>query len=175
MSEQTNAITQVETEPQRADLWTLLGEFHDWLETHVPHEYDPAEGLASDREVLAREPTYAAWIARHADAPTGCVLLYDITDDLAEFGRLWVRPGHRGRGIGRRLTRTVVEEARTRGHETIGLTTPPWSDAAHDLYESMGFERTPPYPETRLPDRYHDDAIFMQLDLVDAGRVSRDS
>lgn len=174
MSEQITAITVVETEAQRADLWTLLGEFHGWLETHVPHEYDPADGLASDREALASEPTYAGWIARHGDEPVGCVLLYGLTDDLAEFGRLWVRPSHRGHGIGRILTRTVVDEARSRGHETIGLTTPPWSDAAHDLYESMGFERTPPYPETRLPERYHDDAIFMQLDLPAAADGATD-
>jgi hypothetical protein len=55
-----------------------------------------------------------------------------------------------------------------------GLTTPPWADASHSLYESMGFERTPPYPETRLPEQYHDKAIFMQLSLGDSRRDTTD-
>lgn len=168
MSEQSIAITPVETDAQRSDLWPLLHEFHEWLRTHVPHEYDPKTGLATDRRSLGSQSAFWAWLARLDGEPVGCVLLYGVTDDLAEFGRLWVRPAHRNHGIGRRLTRTVIAEARTRGYETLGLTTPPWSEAAHKLYEAVGFERVSPYPETRLPEKYHEDAIFMTLDLTEA-------
>lgn len=168
MTDSTIAITAIETGADESTLWTLLGEFHEWLRDHVPHEYDPETGLAKDRESLAHESECWAWIARREGVPAGCVLLYGETDTLAEFRRLWVRPAHRGHGIGRRLTRTVIEEARIQGYETLGLTTPPQGEAAHALYESLGFQRTPPYPETRLAEEYHDDAIFMQLDLTDA-------
>lgn len=161
------AITPLETDEDRTAVWALLGEFHEWMRDHVPHEYDSETGRTKDRQSLANEPESWAWIARRGRDPAGCVLLYGETDTLAEFRRLWVRPEHRGHGIGRRLTRTVIDEARTRGYETLGLTTPPQGEAAHALYESLGFKRTPPYPETRLAEEYHDTAIFMQLDLTD--------
>lgn len=167
-------ITPLETEADRTALWTLLGEYHEWLRDHVPHEYDPEAGLTKDRQSLARESESWAWIARRDRDLAGCVLLYGETATLAEFRRLWVRPEHRGHGIGRRLTRTVIDEAQTRGYETLGLTTPPQGKTAHALYESLGFQRTPPYPETRLAEEYHDDAIFMQLDLTDDEEATMD-
>lgn len=160
------AITAVDSEDDR--LRSLLVEFHEWMVDHAGDVYDPETELAEDLRSLEREAESWAWIARFDGTPTGCVLLYGETDDLAEFKRLWVRPAHRGKGIGQALTQTVVDAARAHGYGTLGLTTPPWGEAAHALYESMGFERTPPYPETRLPERYHDDAIFMQFDLTSA-------
>lgn len=165
MTDQSVAITPVDSGSDRRTLGRLLVAFHEWMADHAD-AYDPAAELAEDRRSLERESGSRAWIARDGGAPAGCVLLHGATDDLAELGRLWVAPAHRGSGTGRALVRTVVEEARARGYRTLGLATPPWSEAAHSLYESMGFERTPPYPGTRLPEEHHDDAIFMRLDLA---------
>lgn len=148
----------------RAELRALLGEFHTWMASHEPR-YDPGEEHEFDARTLTTATECVAWLARVAGDPAGCVLLYRGTADLAEFRRLWVRPEHRRAGVGRALLRTVIESARQAGVETLALTTPPWGTAGHELYESMGFERTPPYPETRLDEQFHDEAIFMQLDL----------
>lgn len=161
-------IVPVESEENYSALRELLMEFHEWMAEH-DEAYNPENELGEDFESLERERESWAWIEHSEGAPAGCVLLYGETETLAEFRRLWVRPTHRGTGIGRALTQTVIEKARSRGYETLGLTTPPWADASHDLYESMGFERTPPYPETRLPEKHHDQAIFMQLSLDDSG------
>lgn len=161
------AVTSVDTERPPDEVWTLLGEFHEWLRDTVDEALDPTEGLEADEQSLASEPETWAWVARRGGDPAGCVLLHGLTGDLAEFRRLWVRPRHRGHGIGRRLTRLVIEKAGAEGYETLGLTTPPQGKAAHALYESLGFERTLPYPETRLDEAHHDEAIFMQLDLSD--------
>jgi len=159
------AITPVDAADDQPVLRERLEGFHDWIAERAPDSYVPEEELAEDVRTQEREPESWAWIARFEGAPAGCVLLYGETDDLAEFRRLWVEPDCRGEGVGRALTRTVIEAARARGYGTLGLTTPPWSERAQVLYESLGFERTDPYPETRLPERYHEEAIFMQLDL----------
>lgn len=167
-------IISVDSEEDYPALRKLLIEFHGWMAEHAGDVYDHESELTEDFESLERESESWAWIARRDGTPAGCVLLYGETETLAEFKRLWVRPAHRGTGIGRALTRTVVEKAQSHGYETLGLTTPPWAGASHALYESMGFERTPPYPDTRLPEKFHDEAIFMQRSLGDAGRDIED-
>lgn len=158
------SITTVETPADEAALERLLSDYHDWMAGH-DDRYDPEPELAEDLESLAAEPDSWAWLARRDGAAVGCVLLYGETDEIAEFKRLWVDPAARGEGVARSLLERVIDRARLEGYGTLGLTTPPWSEAAQALYGSLGFERVPPYPETRLPEQYHPEAIFMQLEL----------
>lgn len=160
-------ITLVDLDENWSTLRALLREFHEWMFEHAGDVYDPDAELMEDFESLRDEPESWAWVAHADGTPAGCVLLYGETDDLAEFRRLWVRPASRGTGLGRALTEAVVERARAEGYDVLGLTTPPWAERSHALYESMGFERTAPYPDTRLPEKYHDEAIFMQRALGD--------
>lgn len=63
-------------------------------------------------------------------------------DDPATAGlvRMSVSGAHRGRGIGKRLVRELVDVARTQGYERIGCeTTDSWQDAIA-LYLACGFE-----------------------------------
>lgn len=174
MTGQSTEIAWVESEEDESTLRELLEEFHAWMAGHAGDAYDPDDELAEALGSLAEEPESWAWVARVERDPAGCVLLYGESDELAEFRRLYVRPSHRGEGVGRRLLRTVIDRARAEGYETLGLATPPWSESAHALYESLGFERTPPYPETALAERHHDEAIFMQLDLSESGDGASD-
>lgn len=55
-----------------------------------------------------------------------------------ELFRLYVHPSARGHRLGRRLTQTVLDEARARGRTAIEM----WSDKklvhAHAMYQAMG-------------------------------------
>jgi carbonic anhydrase len=90
----------------------------------------------------------------------GCVALRRFDRERCEAKRLWVRPGCRGRGIGRGLLDWVVAEARAAGYrEIVGDTMPAMSQALA-MYDRYGFERTGPYSETPTPG-----AIFLRLKL----------
>lgn len=172
MSEPATSIVRVDGDTHRSLLEGLLAEYHEWMKTMVSREtgasYDAESSVDADLQDVVDSPMMClGWLAFQGDEPAGCALLYGVADDLAELKRLYVRPAHRGHGLGRALTETVVDVADARGYDTLALTTPPWSDTAHGLYDSLGFKRTEPYPETRLPERYHDEAIFMQLDLTE--------
>lgn len=172
MSEPATSIVRVDVDAHRSLLEGLLAEYHEWMKTMVGREtgasYDAESSVDADlRDVFDPTMVCLGWLAFRGDEPAGCVLLYGVADDMAELKRLYVHPAHRGHGLGRALTETVVDAAAARRYETLALTTPPWSDTAHALYDSLGFERTGPYPETRLPERYHEEAIFMQLDLTE--------
>jgi ribosomal protein S18 acetylase RimI-like enzyme len=69
----------------------------------------------------------------------------------AELSRLAIAARARGRGVGRALAVRCLELAREQGATEIALWSRPYQIAAHSLYESLGFRRTPERDE-RDPD-----------------------
>lgn len=55
------------------------------------------------------------------------------------LAELYVVPDQRGRGLGRALMDTVIDEARRRGADTIDLGTDETDHVARHLYERLGF------------------------------------
>lgn len=182
------SIAAVDSDEQRSALETLLTEYHTWLATEarewaaerkatpegegtdpLPNdgEYDPAAAAAEDVVTLGDTDAHAqGFLAFHEGAAGGVVLLYGVSAAMAEIKRLYVRPEFRGKGFGRALCRATIDAAGEEGYERIGLTTPPWSEGAHALYEGLGFEYIDPYPETMLPEHLHGEALFMQRSLA---------
>ncbi len=104
--------------------------FRHELDT-LPGEYAPPGG--------------GLWLAADGGEAAGCVALRRQGTRIGEMKRLYVRPAHRGSGLGRRLIETVVTEAATAGYDRLRLDTTPEMAAATRLYEAMGFARIPPY------------------------------
>jgi GNAT superfamily N-acetyltransferase len=92
--------------------------------------------------------------------PAGCAALRQFDEERCEAKRLYVRPGFRGRGLGRTLMDWAIAEARRMGYrEMVGDTMPVMSQAL-EMYGRMGFEQTGPYAEKPTPG-----AIFLRLKL----------
>jgi ribosomal protein S18 acetylase RimI-like enzyme len=119
--------------------------FQDELAT-LPGKYAPPAGrllLALDGEAVA-----------------GCVALRPIDPQIAEMKRLYVRPAFRGKGTGKLLAQTIIEEARRIGYARIRLDTLATMPKAISLYRSLGFGDIPPYY-----DNPSGSAKFMELKL----------
>jgi ribosomal protein S18 acetylase RimI-like enzyme len=67
----------------------------------------------------------------------------DLREGEAGIRMLAVAPAAQGRGAGRALTVACVERARDAGATGIALHSTAFMTAAHRLYESLGFVRTP--------------------------------
>lgn len=115
------------------------------LET-LPGEYAPPEGVII--------------IAFSDEEPAGCVALRRIDEAACEMKRLYVKPGHRRKGIGRALVEAVIGHARELGYASIRLDTLQSMVEANALYISLGFTECAPY-------RYNpcEQPVFLELPL----------
>jgi GNAT superfamily N-acetyltransferase len=95
------------------------------------------------------------------EAVAGTVGMWPLGAEVVEMKRLFVRPPWRGRGLGRRLAKAIVDEAKAAGYARMRLDSLERLVAARALYESMGFVRIPAYYDNPL-----DGVLFMQLDLT---------
>lgn len=116
-----------------------------------------------DRELAGLPGEYAPpggrlLLAREGEAIVGCVTLRESSPGVCELKRLYVRPGCRGKGIGRLLAEAAVKEARQIGYRAVRLDTVPGMSKAIALYESMGFQDIEPYRNNPVPG-----ARYMQL------------
>ena len=137
---------------------------------HLFREYSElvAEALCFqgfDEELAALPGAYvppggALLLARAPDADAGCVALRPLSGGDCEMKRLYVRPGYRGTGLGRRLTEAVLAEARRSGYRRIVLDTLPKLREAIAMYRGMGFRESAPYLACPTPG-----AICFELNL----------
>ena len=123
----------------------LFREYHTWLGEVVcsvrlaeeieslPGPYSPPEG----RLLLAITP---------AEEPAGVVGVRPFDGTQCEIKRLYVRPGFRGSGLGRRLAEEAIASAAQLGYAEALLTTLPGTMApALALYRRLGFAETDPF------------------------------
>jgi GNAT superfamily N-acetyltransferase len=74
--------------------------------------------------------------------------------------RLYVRSGHRGKGLGRNLADAIIAEAKAIGYKKMRLDSLTTLKEAAGLYRSLGFIEIPAYRYNPLPE-----AVFMGLEL----------
>jgi putative acetyltransferase len=93
--------------------------------------------------------------------PAGCAALRKIGDGVCEMKRLYVKPAHRGAGIGRGLAEAIVDRAREIGYATMRLDTLESMTEANALYLSIGFRTCAPYCYNPC-----EHPVYMELSLV---------
>jgi len=143
----------------------------DWVEARrLFEEYAASLGFDLsfqdfDREVASLPGDYASprgaiLLAEDDSGVAGCVALRPFADETCEMKRLYVRPTHRGSGLGKLLAEAVLAEARVRGYRSMRLDTVPGMEAAMALYRSLGFREIGPYRANPIPG-----ALFMEREL----------
>lgn len=103
---------------------------------------------------------YMAYVGREA---VGCCALERMDGEVYELSKMAVTPRLRGQGIGRRLLKYVIEQARDLGAKSLFLGSNTKLANAIHLYESVGFQHLPPEKTPKVP--YARPNVFMVKSL----------
>jgi len=124
-----------------------------------------------DKELAELPGSYAPpagrlYLAQVDGAVTGCVGLRPLEsgangDGRCEMKRLYLRPNSRGLGLGRRLAKHIIAEARAIGYRRLVLDTLADMGEARALYGSLGFREIPAYYANPLSG-----VLYAELDLT---------
>jgi ribosomal protein S18 acetylase RimI-like enzyme len=141
---------------------------------YAPHTAGPTDFYIERlRDVATRAREAEVWVAEIDDEVVGAVTWTPLgspwreiaEEGEAEFRMLAVDPAAQGRGVGRALVAHLIELARADDNHAIVMSSEAGMVAAHRLYESMGFRRTPARDWHPLP---HIDLITYELPLEES-------
>jgi ribosomal protein S18 acetylase RimI-like enzyme len=90
-------------------------------------------------------PGGALLLARVDGAPAGIAGVRHLETEVAEVKSMYVDPGHRGLGLGRRLLREVERIAAEHGCRRIRLDTSDYLTEAIGLYRAAGYAEVADY------------------------------
>ena len=102
-------------------------------------------------------------LARNLHRLVGVGFLKPIRVDTCEIKRMYVRPEHRGRGLGRIMLSRLIDEAKEIGYKNIFLDGACYMKAAHSLYRSMGFTDIEYYSEGETDEGLKDFLVYMEM------------
>jgi GNAT superfamily N-acetyltransferase len=105
------------------------------------------EAMLADRDVL---------VAFAGNEPVGLGALLELRPGIAEIRRMYVKPVHRGSGVGRRLLEDLERRARAYGYETVRLDTHDRLTEANSLYRSTGYREIDDYNGNPRANRWYE-------------------
>jgi len=125
-------FTPADATPMRALVLQGLGDHFGEIDETMNPDLDDITGVyhAAGAAIIVAE--------RNGEI-VGCGVLIDEPPDAGRLVRMSVRGDQRGQGLGKRLVRTLLDEARRRGKTRVVCeTTDDWHDAI-GLYRACGF------------------------------------
>jgi len=130
--------------PDQPDVARLIDE----LDAYQKPLYPPESHHGIDMAALL-QPNVLFAVVRDADgSAVGCGAVV-VGDVCGELKRMFVRPRHRGSGIGALLLGFLEQAAVVRGCRSLALETGIHQSAALSLYERAGYARRGPFGDYR--------------------------
>jgi len=131
-------------DPRHPDVVRCFARYADELDARFEGGFDAGTSISADPEELTPPAGYCV-VARLDGVPVGCGALKLHGQAPAELKRMWVDPGSRGLGVGRRLLETLEALAREDGAKVLHLETNRALKEAIKLYRKAGFEEVAPF------------------------------
>ncbi|MCG8640742.1 MAG: GNAT family N-acetyltransferase [Desulfobacterales bacterium] len=151
-------IRQARTKTEIEDVRRLFREYESFLDVDLCFQSFEEELAGLPGKYTP--PGGGLLIAVDGERTVGCVAVRQLSPEICEMKRLYVKPEARGTGLGRALARQIVETAKGIGYSKMRLDTLGKLRTARRIYTSMGFKETIPYYENPIPG-----VVYMELAL----------
>lgn len=169
----------------RAQFFELNIEYITWISTQmrIHHNIDAEAQIGQMSEAQIGQ-TIREYVANYIDKfttlrpPKGIIYILEtegkvigmgalspLDERVGEIKRMYIRQEYRGKGIGKRLLTKLMKKAKMFGYSSLRLESQDFMTVAHQLYQSMGFQKTDAYPGGETPDWYRPYNVFMKIDL----------
>jgi GNAT superfamily N-acetyltransferase len=141
-------IVRVLDERKAAECEVLYREYGEWSAGQLAEDFgivmSPADLETVHAEFREERPEFLGprgrlYVGEVDNEIAGVGGLKPVTAEVCEIKRMFVRPGHRGSGIARRILGVLLSEAREIGYTTARLETMTYMREAQLLYRSVGF------------------------------------
>lgn len=161
-------IVQAESTAGVSSAAELIREYTTWAMTlHTDSADAPTfQGLEAELQTLPgiyAPPAGRILLALVDGNPAGCVCLKPLSETDGELKRLYVRPKFRSLGLGRRLVKRLVEDAREIGYRRIELNSHITMKGAHAIYQEVGFGFVDQPAD--FPEQFKPFVVFMECNL----------
>jgi DNA-binding MarR family transcriptional regulator len=140
-------------DPSSAEARAAMTEYFSELDRRFPGGFDPGDTLVVDAPSM-RAPEGAFVLARSDDEVVACGGVKAIDASTAEIKRMWVHPGFRGTGLGRRMLERLEQAARGLGRGRVVLDTNPTLIEAITMYERAGYRSIERYNDNPYAGRW---------------------
>lgn len=155
----TAASVQIATvDPEHPDAQYCLAEYVAELNRRSRRDFDPSVGAtALPHEV--RPPAGEFFVAYLHGEAVGCGAVKHHVDAPAEIKRMWIAPGARGLGLGRRLLERLEACALAGGARVAHIETSAVLVEALSLYRSTGWVEVPAFNDEPFADHWVEKAL----------------
>ncbi|MFZ1905329.1 MAG: helix-turn-helix domain-containing GNAT family N-acetyltransferase [Steroidobacteraceae bacterium] len=144
--------------PFSPDAERCLDQYFAELARRFRGGYDRSlDGAAEVRDYVP--PRGSLVVARLFGEPVGCGALRTLEPRVGEIKRMWIAPGARGLGLGRRLLNELERIARRRGLRAIRLDTNDSLKEALRLYRSSGYREIGRYNDSPYAHHWFEKAL----------------
>jgi GNAT superfamily N-acetyltransferase len=121
-------------------LLVLFGELAEY--ERLEHELRATEELIAEA-LFGERPAAEALIAEHEGGPVGYALFFPTFSSFLAIQGTWledlfVRPSHRGAGVGKALLAAVAARVRERGGKRLEWAALDWNELALGFYKRIG-------------------------------------
>jgi GNAT superfamily N-acetyltransferase len=130
---------------------------NEWIDLPGKYDFEKRGGLFVAVET-PNDTKLDLYNLDHSKHVVGCIAIRPLDEECGEMKRMYIRKSHRRNGIGKLMSKAIVDHAWTIGFSEIKLDSLERLSAAVNLYEAIGFNRIDPYCE--CPE---DDHVCMNL------------
>jgi GNAT superfamily N-acetyltransferase len=169
-------FVEVKNKEQKQVLLDQTMDYMHWIQKNVKKTYyvdlfgevgTPLVEYVNDfikHKAISEEYTFYLVCYRESNTYIGTGGIRKHSEEICEIVHMFMRSEYHGEGFGLQLLKFLLETAKSMGYKKVRLDTLGFMDSANRIYEYVGFEEIPPFPQSEVPAKLHRIMKYYELD-----------